>query len=288
MHEITPLSEKDCFYIVERSKKEFTYPLHAHREYELNFIEHGSGVVRTVGDSVERIGDYDLVLVGGDYIEHVWENGSCQSASVREITIQFSPELFADSLLTRTQFASIGKMLEQAKYGLAFPMSAILKVYPILDKISTERNGFYQLMTLFSILYELSMCGGVRTLATGIFARAPQEPDSRRVMKVKRYIEEHLYDDPRLEDAASLVGMTTTSFSRFFKLRTGKTLMEYIIDLRIGNASRMLIDTSRTIAEICFECGFNNVSYFNRIFKKRKGSTPREFRNHFRKSKLVL
>ena len=78
--EITRLSEKDCFYIVERHKTEFTYPLHQHKEFELNFIEHGKGVRRIVGDSVEEIGDYELVLIGGEDLEHVWEQGRCKSA----------------------------------------------------------------------------------------------------------------------------------------------------------------------------------------------------------------
>ena len=92
--EITRLSEKDCFYIVERHKTEFTYPLHRHKEFELNFIERGKGVRRIVGDSVEEIGDYDLVLIGCEDLEHVWEQHECRSERVREITIQFSEDLF--------------------------------------------------------------------------------------------------------------------------------------------------------------------------------------------------
>lgn len=286
--EITPLSEKDCFYIVERHKKEFTYPLHAHREFELNFIENGDGVVRVVGDSVEKIGEYDLVLVGGDEVGHSWEQGDCRSESIREITIQFSPDLFSQSLLARNQFDSIRKMLDQAKYGLVFPLRAIMKVYGMLDKISSEEKGFSQVTKLLSILYELSVSEGVRTLTTGAFAKTPQEPDSRRVGKVKEYINTRFREEIKLADAAQVAGMSPAAFSRFFKLRTGKTFSEYVIDIRIAGASRMLIDTTKSVTEICFECGFNNLSNFNRIFKRKKGSTPKEFRNHYRKSKFVL
>ena len=93
--EITCLSEKDCFHIVERHKTEFTYPLHQHKEFELNFIENGGGVRRIVGDSVEYIGDYELVLIGGENLEHVWEQGNCRSKDIREITIQFSQDVFS-------------------------------------------------------------------------------------------------------------------------------------------------------------------------------------------------
>jgi len=94
MREITPLSERDCFYIADRRKTEFTYPIHCHAEYELNFTEHASGVRRVVGDSAEVIGDYDLVLITGKELEHVWEQHECTSRDIREITIQFSSDLF--------------------------------------------------------------------------------------------------------------------------------------------------------------------------------------------------
>ena len=81
--EITPLSEKDCFYIVERHKSEFLYPLHSHRDFELNFIENGQGVRRVVGDSVETIGPYELTLVAGIDLEHGWQQGTCTENDIR-------------------------------------------------------------------------------------------------------------------------------------------------------------------------------------------------------------
>jgi AraC-like DNA-binding protein len=91
-----------------------------------------------------------------------------------------------------------------------------------------------------------------------------------------------------LDDLADMVGMTPTAFSRFFKLRTGRTLSEYIIDIRLGHAARKLVDTTMTIAEICYDCGFNNISNFNRIFKKRKGCSPTTFRENYLKTKLIV
>ena len=87
---------------------------------------------------------------------------------------------------------------------------------------------------------------------------------------------------------AAMVGMTPTSFSRFFKLRTGKTLSDYILDIRLGFAARQLVDTTTNISEICFECGFNNLSNFNRIFKTRRGVTPKEFRAMYKKNKVIV
>ena len=101
IREITPLSDKDCFYIAERYKTEFTYPIHNHSEFELNFTEKAAGVRRIVGDSSEVIGDYDLVLITGKDLEHVWEQNECRSKEIREITIQFSSDLFFKSFINK-------------------------------------------------------------------------------------------------------------------------------------------------------------------------------------------
>ena len=288
MREITPLSDRDCFYIVDRRKTEFTYPIHCHDEYELNFIEHAAGVRRVVGDFTEVIGDYDLVLITGKELEHVWEQHECKSREIREITIQFSPDLFFGNVIKKNQFESIRRMLEQAQRGLSFPMQAVMKVYNQLDKLASEKQGFYAVMTFLQILYELSLYDDARVLATSSFAKIETFSDSRRVQKVQKYITAHYRKDIRLSDLADMVGMTPVSFSRFFHLRTGKTLSDYIIDYRLGLATRLLVDSTRTIAEICYDCGFNNLSNFNRTFKRKKGCSPKEFRANYRKKKLVI
>jgi AraC-like DNA-binding protein len=112
--------------------------------------------------------------------------------------------------------------------------------------------------------------------------------DSRRVHKVKTFIDAHYRDEIRLSQLADIAGMSTSSFSRFFKLHTGRNLSEYIIDLRLGHACRLLVDSSRTVAEIGYSCGFNNLSNFNRIFKKRKGCSPSEFRENYHKTRVII
>ena len=286
--EITQLSEKDCFHIVERHKTEFTYPLHRHKEFELNFIEHGAGVRRIVGDSVEEIGEYELVLVGSEVLEHVWEQGSCNSKDIREITIQFSDDLLSSSLLAKSQFASIRKMLSQAEHGLAFPVSAIMKVYSALDTLAVEQEKFVQFLKFLYILYELSLADDVKVLSSSSFANTSRNKESRRVQKVKQYINDHYAEPLRLKDLASLAGMSPVAFSRFFRVRTNRTLSDYIADIRLGFAARMLVDTTRNISEICYECGFNNLSNFNRMFKAKRGSTPREFREMYKKHKVTV
>lgn len=288
IHEITPLMGKDVLYIADRHKKEFTYPIHNHSVYELNFVENAKGVRRIVGDSQEVIGDYDLCLITSPNLEHVWEQNECHSDDIREITVQFDFSMSDETLFGRNPYASITRMMQEAKKGLSFPLQAIMKVYGLLDTLSSVKDGFYAVQQFLTILYELSRCENARTLASSSYAKVPVEDDSRRILKVKNFISKNYMDELRLPELASLAGMSSSAFSRFFKLHTGRNISEYIIDLRLGYAARMLVDTAKSISEIGFDCGFNNLSNFNRIFKKKKGCSPSEFRESYHKTRIIV
>lgn len=285
--EITPLEEKDCFYLADRSKASFSYPLHKHEEFELTFEENCEGSRRIVGDSIEELGKYDLVLIGSN-LEHTWEQHSCKSKTMREVTIQFSPELFSESLLHKDHMQSIQQLLEKAHNGVAFGMGAIMRIYTKFNEIATAKPGFYRFIKLMEILYELSIDDDYHILASSGFSHNKTIPDSRRVRKVEEYIDKHFKEEIRLQTVSDIAGMTPTAFSRFFKLRTGRTLSDYIIDIRLGYAARQLVDTTTSVVEICYDSGFNNVSNFNRIFKKRKGCSPTTFRENYHKNKIMV
>lgn len=288
IHEITPLMGKDVLYIADRHKKEFTYPIHNHSVYELNFVENAKGVRRIVGDSQEVIGDYDLCLITSPDLEHVWEQNECHSDDIREITVQFDFSMSDETLFGRNPYASITRMMQEAKKGLSFPLQAIRRIYGMLDTLSSVKDGFYAVQQFLTILYELSRCENARTLASSSYAKVTVEDDSRRILKVKNFISKNYMDELRLPELASLAGMSSSAFSRFFKLHTGRNISEYIIDLRLGYAARMLVDTAKSISEIGFDCGFNNLSNFNRIFKKKKGCSPSEFRESYHKTRIIV
>ena len=288
IHEIPPLMSKDALYIADRRKKEFTYPIHNHEVFELNFVEHAAGVLRTVGDSNEVIGDYDLVLITSPELEHVWEQHTCRNDNIREVTIQFFLDLSDDGYLAKTPFLSLRKMLLQARRGISFPMDDIMRVYTLIDTLSSVKDGFYAVMQFLTILYELSKSKHIHVLATNSYAKVESESDSRRVLKVKNYIAKNYMDEIRLSTLADIAGMSPSAFSRFFKLHTGRNLSDYIIDMRLDYASRRLVDTSDGVAEICFACGFNNLSNFNRLFKKHKGCSPSKFRENYHKTRVIV
>lgn len=288
VHEITPLLGKDALYIADRQKKSFEYPIHNHDVFELNFVENAAGVRRIVGDSIETIGDYDLVLITSPDLEHVWEQHECKSEDVREITIQFHFGLEEDDLFEKNPFAPIRRMLQAARKGLCFPMPTILKVYEKLNMMSSITDGFNSLMQFLEILNILAHSEDSRTLATSSYAKVQVEDDSRRILKVKNYINANYPYELKLQTLADLANMSQSAFSRFFKLHTGRTLSDYIIDIRLGYATRMLLDTNDTIADISFKCGYNNLSNFNRTFRRKKGCSPREFRENFKKIRIIV
>ena len=288
IHEITPLMGKDVLYIAERRKKEFTYPIHNHEVFELNFVEHAPGVRRIVGDSNEVIGEYDLVIITGSELEHVWEQNTCVSEDIHEITVHFYLDLGEEGFLSRHPFTTLRKMLLEARKGLAFSIEDIMRVYPLLNSLSQVKEGFYAVTQFLTILHELSKSHDMHTLATSSYAKVEVASDSRRVLKVKNYIAKNYMDEIRLSTLSDIAGMSPSAFSRFFKLHTGRNLSEYIIEMRLGYASRMLVDTTKSISEICYDCGFNNLSNFNRIFKKRKGCAPSGFRENYHKTRVIV
>lgn len=289
LREITPLGEHDFMYVADRHKKEFDYPIHCHDIMELNFVENAAGARRVVGDSSEVIGDCDLVLITSSDLEHVWEQHECKSDDIHEVTVQFYIHFEDEHTPFRTNpYKSIYQMMMRAKRGLAFRMSAIMTIYPRLVKLATIDDKFLMAHELIYILHELSKFDDAYELSSSTFAKVDVSSESRRVLKVKDFINTHINDELRLEQLANLVSMTPTAFSRFFKLRTGKTLSEYIVDIRLGHAARLLLDTSDSVSEICWNCGFNTLSNFNRLFRKRKGCSPTEFREKYCKTKVIV
>lgn len=289
LREITPLNENDFMYVADRHKKEFDYPIHIHDVLELNFVANAAGARRVVGDSSEVIDNLDLVLITSPDLEHVWEQYECKSEDIHEVTVQFRLNFDLDTSAFRfSSYKSIYDMLIRAQRGLAFPPEAIMLVYHRLARLSSIEEGFIAVQEFFSILYELSKFDDARELASSSFAKVEVVSESKRILKVKNYIDEHYKDDLSLEQLADLVGMTPTAFSRYFKQRTAKNISEYIVDIRLGHAARLLVDTSDSVSEICWATGFNTLSNFNRLFRKRKGCSPTEFREKYQKTKVIV
>lgn len=288
LREITPLTQSDCFTLFSRVKSAFDFPLHYHEEFELNFIQHAPHAQRVIGDHIEEIDDIELVLVGPN-LQHAWFTHKCTSKEIREITIQFHKDLFDEKFLRRNQLNFIRTLFEKSVRGILFSKETTLQVAPRIIELN-RKHGFDSVLELMSILHDLSTSRNMRTLSDSSFNNTP-EPfsyNSRRIERTFEYMNQNFDKPIGLGEVAKLANMSEVAFSRFFKQRTGNTFIDSLTEIRLGHASRLLIDTTQSIAEIAYHCGFNNISNFNRIFRKKKGCTPREFRESFSGRRIFI
>ncbi|HWR74685.1 MAG TPA: AraC family transcriptional regulator [Bacteroidales bacterium] len=280
LREITPLTQSDCFTYFYRAKSEFDFPLHYHDEVELNFIKNAHGAKRIIGDHVEEIGDIELALVGPG-MPHGWFGSGFKKNQIEEITIQFHKDFFDEKFLQKNQLSFIRNMLMRSLRGILFSTETTLRLEPRIYGLG-KKQGFDSVLELMSIMHDLSISRDFRILSDSGFSDTEVfSYNSRRIEKVMEFIHTSFNKQISLGEAAKMASMTESAFSRFFKLRTGMTFIDCLTEVRLGHASRMLISTTKTIAEIAYSCGFNNISNFNRIFRKKKSCTPRELRESY-------
>lgn len=285
--EITPLKENDCFLIFDRERYLFDFPIHFHPEFEINYVFNAEGGKRVVGDHIGNIGRKELVMVGPN-LYHGWENDqNTKTELLHEITIQFPRELFEGNLIKRNLLKPLLELLQNANRGVLFSQETIEKVEPKLFSLS-QKQGFDSFLLFQSLLFDLAVSPKQQLLTNLSFQRQNDFHNSERIEKVYKYIKKNYAQKLKLEEAANMVNMSVISFSRLIKQRTGKSFVDFTNEIRLGYATRWLIESNKSVSEICFECGFNNISNFNRIFKKKQGCTPSEFRNNFSGTKNVL
>jgi AraC-like DNA-binding protein len=286
LREITPLTKHDCFTIFSRIKSGFNFPLHYHEEFELNFIEHAQGAKRVVGDHMEEISDLELVLVGPN-LQHGWFDHHIKNMEITEITIQFHKDLFDEKFLRRNQLSYIRNMFDISLKGILFSRETVEQLMPRIKSLQ-QKHGFDSVLELLSILHYLSTSRNIRTLSDTTFNNDTYTYNSRRIEATFEYMSHKFDKQIKLAEVARLANMSEASFSRFFKQRTGMNFIDSLNEIRLGHASRMLIDTTQSIAEVAYNCGFNNISNFNRIFKKKKNMTPKEFREEYTSSSRIF
>ncbi|MFI0428277.1 helix-turn-helix domain-containing protein [Mariniflexile sp. HMF6888] len=283
--EITPLSPEDSFLVFDRVKDEFDFPIHFHPEYELNFISNGKGVNRVVGDSIEEIDNIELVLVGPN-LHHGWLTHNCKSKEIREITIQFHDNLFNNEFLSRKIMKPIKDMFDRSIHGILFSKKVSTDMFERISQVSKLDSMDY-FLEIISILHDLANSRNQRLLSSYTTNRDSFE-NSDKIKRIYEYVQENYDKKITLAEASELVNMSQVSFNRFMKKRTGKTFVDYVNDVRIGYAAIRLIEKDVSISEIAFNCGFNNIANFNRVFKKSKKCTPSQYKNDFSGIKRIL
>ncbi len=264
----------------------FKFNWHCHPEYELMLMLKSSGK-RFVGDNISFYQEGDLVFIGSN-LPHTWY--SPEDTSKHEaILIQFPQNLAGINFADAPEFLAIHRLLSKAAQGIQFQGQVRNNVS---DKIIAMNSlkGIDRFIQLLIILDTLGKAKDLQTksLSSIKFVHNFQPRQQSRIDRVCTYLNQSYKENLSLEDAAAIAAMSTTAFCRFFKRSTGKTFINFVNELRVGHACRLLIESDLTISEICYDVGFNNVSNFNRRFLERHHICPKDYRKEFTNTASAL
>jgi AraC-like DNA-binding protein len=259
------------FKVFEHKNFEDYRSYHYHPEFEIVLITQGEGK-RFVGDHIGFFKQNDLVLVG-ENLPHCW----IHEEKIDAVVIQFSKEIFLDRTIKMPEFTKITRLLQQAESGVHFKDISKNLTRKLKEVVMLE--GFERLVCFLQILHELASSSDMEVLSSFNFKN--HQLHKRRIDKVLNYIYENLNHEIDIKVAADILNMNVSAFCHYFKKTTNRTFSEFVNHLRIGYASKLLIETDKNISEIAFESGYNSLSNFNKRFKQIKGEAPKSFKRKY-------
>jgi len=245
---------------------------HFHPEYEIVFVEGASGT-RHIGDHISRYQDGDLVFIGPNIPHLNFDYGV--ETTCETIVVQMKEDFLGKEFFTLPEMAGVKKLFDKAKYGLSFPDSTKKIAGEKLKKLITL-GQFEQLVELLQI-FQLLASSEMTILNTRPVADKSIKKDMGRIERIYHYIEENYQQKVDVNQAAQLSNLTTAAFCRYFKKITRMTFTEFLNQYRITQAKKLLLQ-QHTITEACYGSGFDNLSYFNKTFRKLAGENPSAFR----------
>ena len=259
-----------------------SYPFHYHStEYELT-LTLGSGGIRLVGNSIEEFGNTDLVMIGPG-TPHCWlnnfTNGINNQEHIKVVVIHFSDHIFSGELMERRELDAIRWLFQASRRGIVYYGSIRERIKNEILRLKIDPD-FGTWISLYAIFNELSHSTEFRYLTSPEYTYEGRQDERANFEKVHTYIQENFREKIKIGEVASLIGMNESAFSHYFKKRTLKSYTDFINELRLNYAASMLSNTRKNVSEIAFESGFNNLSNFNRIFKKWKKLTPFQWRKN--------
>jgi AraC-like DNA-binding protein len=247
-----------------------------HPECELHLIRRSSGTA-FVGDYIGQFRPGNLVLVGPD-LPHHWESDRRAGVvHVRDVALHFDPGLVHRGAQTFPEFAELEPLIKDAQRGLQFHGETARRGAALLERIGVE-SGLPRLLDFLELMRLLGRSGEREPLASVGYLPNLDREAAPVVQKIMQYILANLSGQVRMSEAARLSGMSEPSFCRFFKRNTGNNFVGYVRKLRIGAACKLLAESSLPVTDVCYEVGYQNVSNFNRHFRREKGVTPSRYR----------
>ena len=263
---------------------------HYHPELELHHVIRGKGV-RLIGDNIGNFSAGEVILLGSN-LPHMWQCNeeyyqNHATRKVEAIVIQFLPDCMGRDFMNLPEMYLLPKLFENARKGMKFTGRSRARIVELMHK-ATQATEIERLIVLLSMLKTMAETDEYQSIASAHAFYKSNEMDAIRINKVCTYTLSNYKKEINLEEIAAIANLSVTSFCRYFKLMTKKTFYDFLIEIRISHACRLLVEDLLPTEVICFECGFNNVSNFYRHFKKVTDMTPLEYKKKYLYSKVAV
>jgi AraC-like DNA-binding protein len=266
--------------VLNREESFFQSPFHSHPELELVYVKESFGK-RIIGNSVMPFEPGDMVFLGSD-LPHIWLNDEMyyqgiSTLKANAIVVYFSKDIFGPAFYELKETQKINELFFQAGKGISIIGKTNKQIAKKLEKLILKKD-FEVIIGLFEILSLLSESQDRVYINNEAYSTAHKDSKKDRLSEVFQYVNENYKKDIVLIEIAEIANMTPTSFCRMFKLKTKKSFVEYLNEIRVSKACKFLLETDLSMSEIAYECGYKTASNFNKLFKKFMGMTPSEFK----------
>ena len=251
---------------------------HYHPEIELVYINGGAGK-RRIGSHISYYTEGDLILIGSN-LPHCGFTDKF-TGNKNEILVQMKSDFLGQTFFDIPEMKKIQNLLEVAKGGIAFSGSTKQILGDKMEDLDNQ-NDFERILSILHILNELALSDEFKVLNAEGFSLETEVKDNDRINIIFNYVKNNFQEDIPLLEIAGMVSMTVPSFCRYFKKITNKTFVQFVNERRLVHASKLLTEQTMSITEVCFECGFNNFSHFNKSFNVFTGQNPSEYRKQLK------
>ncbi len=274
-------SADEVFFTRSFAQSSFISEFHFHTACQMNYVVSSSGY-KVIGDCIENFEPGELTLLGSD-LPHVWHNNipankrAKKNTQASSVTLFFNPEKLVSLLSNFYNTKKLEQVLQSSKRGMQFYGQTKKMMTELLFKMTTE-EGAAKMISLLQLLEKLCTTKEYKLLASGGYVNTYHSRDNERMDKVFKYLFNNFSNEVKLDDVAAIANMNKQAFCRFFKTRSQKTLVEFINEIRIAHAIKLMNAKDMNIGAIAYDCGYNSISNFNNFFKRVTGQTPSSFK----------
>lgn len=279
----TKILESSIFFARELKEKHFDPTWHAHDEYQLFLVVNGTGT-RFIGNTVKQFGSGDLTFLGPN-MPHLWRSDEVYFDINTEehchgLVLYFHKNAL-NHFMDKEEMAQVKALFEKLAYGMEITGDTVQQVQQLMLDL-VHMHGVESIIHFFKILDTLAQTKEYFLLHNQAYTYLLKEEETNRINLVYNYVARNFRSPILIEEPASLLNMTPSSFSRYFRMKTSKSFSNFVTEVRIRNACNLLSTAeTKSIAQICYESGFNTLSNFNKQFKTVMGITPKEYRHKF-------